>query len=94
MQVKGDENKEGVLALSVHNTPAPKGPSKAEKAAMEESNRRKKVQIAKVKVQLNELKNDQDEAIANKDFVRAQQLNLEMDQLKVGLFAVNRLLTG
>ena len=80
MQVKGDENKEGVLALSVHNTP--KGPTKAEKAAMEEANRRKKVQIAKVKVQLNELKNDQDEAIANKDFVRAQQLNLEMDQLK------------
>ena len=36
-------------------------------------------------MQLNELKNDQDEAIASKDFVRAQQLNLEMDQLKVGL---------
>ena len=30
----------------MHNTP--KGPSKAEKAAMEEANRRKKVQIAKV----------------------------------------------
>ena len=56
---------------------------KAERAAMEEANRKKKVQIAKVKVQLNELKNDQDEAIANKDFVRAQQLNLEMEQLKV-----------
>ena len=35
-----------------------------------------------MKVQLNELKNDQDEAIAGKDFVRAQQLNLEMEQLK------------
>ena len=79
MQVKGDENND--VAMSTHNTP--KGPSKAERAAMEEANRKKKVQIAKVKVQLNELKNDQDEAIANKDFVRAQQLNLEMEQLKV-----------
>ena len=44
-----------------------------------------------MKVQLNELKNDQDEAIASKDFVRAQQLNLEMDQLKVGFVISSRI---
>ena len=32
--------------MSTHNTP--KGPTKAERAAMEEANRKKRVQIAKV----------------------------------------------
>ena len=35
-----------MVAMSTHATP--RGPSKAERAAMEEANRKKKVQIAKV----------------------------------------------
>ena len=45
-QVKGDENND-MVAMSTHATP--RGPSKAERAAMEEANRKKKVQIAKVR---------------------------------------------
>ena len=40
------------------------------------------MQIAKIKVQLNELKNDMEEAIQVQDFVRAQQLKLQMDELE------------
>jgi hypothetical protein len=78
------EMEEMAGSSSVAGTPAgdkPVGLTKAEKAAMDEVNRKKRVEIAKVKVQLNILKNDMEDSIQNKDFLRAQQIKLEMEQL-------------
>ena len=57
--------------------------SKAELARREDAQRKKQVEMAKVRVQLNILKNDLEEAIQNQDFVKAQLIKLEMDKLDV-----------
>ena len=57
--------------------------SKAELARFEEAQRKKQVEMAKVRVQLNIMKNDLEDAIQNQDFVRAQQIKLDMDKLDI-----------
>ena len=54
---------------------------KQQEKVNEEENRRKQVEMAKMRVQLNILKNDLDEAVQNKDFIKAQQLKLDMELL-------------
>ena len=44
---------------------------------------RKQVQIAQVRVQLNILKNDMEEAVQNKDFLKAQNIKIEMEKLDI-----------
>ena len=48
--------------------------SKKTAEAREIEQRKKKVEIAKVKVQLNIVKSDMDEAVQNQDFAKAQEL--------------------
>ena len=55
--------------------------SKAEQARKEDEHRKKQVAIAKVRVQMNILKDDLEEAIQNQDFMRAQQMKVDMDKL-------------
>ncbi len=71
----GSPGAAGQKAPAVETTPA------AVIKAREEENRRKQIEIAKVRVRLNILKNDLDEAVQNKDFVRAQELKMEMEEL-------------
>ncbi len=73
---------EEMMAAPVSEAATPAGPTKAEMAKMEAANKSKKVAIAKIRVKLTELKDEIDEAIQNKDFVRAQQVKLEMEQLE------------
>ena len=65
------------------------GMSKAEKDRMVEGQQKKKVEMAKIKVKLNILKDDLDAAIRNKDFVKAQDFQLEMDELEEQLQNLN-----
>ena len=65
------------------------GISKAEKDRMAENEQKKKVEIAKIKVKLNVLKDDLDTAIRNKDFVQAQNLQLEIDELDEKVTGLN-----
>ena len=55
--------------------------TKAEIERKQMETRKKQVAVAKVKVQLNMLKNDLQEAIQNQDFLRAQELKVEIDKL-------------
>ena len=55
--------------------------SKAEIEKREIEQRKKQVAMAKVRVQLNILKNDLQDAIQNQDFVRAQEIKIEIDKL-------------
>ena len=57
--------------------------SKAEIAKREEAQRKKQVEMAKVRVQLNILKSDLEDAIQNQDFVQAQQIKSDMDKLDI-----------
>lgn len=47
----------------------------------EDEQRKRKVEIAKVRVQLNILQQDLEDAIQNKDFMKAQDIKIQMDQL-------------
>ena len=58
-----------------------KGTSKAEKDRMLEGQHKKKLEIAQIKFQLIELKDDLDRAITDKDFVKAQDVQLKLDEL-------------
>eukprot|EP00095_Tigriopus_kingsejongensis_P007924 maker-scaffold1210_size55525-snap-gene-0.21 protein:Tk07924 transcript:maker-scaffold1210_size55525-snap-gene-0.21-mRNA-1 annotation:"condensin complex subunit 3-like" len=51
------------------------------------------VQLAKVRVKLNVVKNDMDDAIQSRDFLRAQQFKLEMDSLEDDLAKLQEELT-
>ena len=57
--------------------------SKAEQYKREEEQKKKQVAIAKVRVQLNILKDDLEDAIQNQDFMKAQQIKIDMDKLDV-----------
>jgi hypothetical protein len=50
---------------------------------MVEGQQKKKVEIAKIKVKLMILRDDIDKAIDAKDFMKAQDLQLEIDDLEV-----------
>ena len=54
--------------------------SKAEKDKMVEGQQKKKIEIAKIKVKLNILRDDLDKAVTSKDFVSAQDLQLEIGE--------------
>ena len=55
--------------------------SKKKMKAKEADNRKKTVEIAKVKVQLNIMQHDLEEAIQNQDFIRAQEIKTQMEKL-------------
>ena len=57
--------------------------SKAEQVKKEEEQRKKQVAMAKVRVQINILKDDLEDAIQNQDFMKAQQIKSDMDKLDV-----------
>ena len=57
--------------------------SKAEQYKREEEQKKKQVAIAKVRVQMNILKDDLEDAIQNQDFMKAQQIKIDMDKLDV-----------
>ena len=61
------------------------GISKAEKDRMLENQQKKKVEIAKIRVKLNVLKDDLETAVREKDFMRAQDLQMEIDELDENL---------
>ena len=58
--------------------------SKAEKDKMVEGQQKKKIEIAKIKVKLNILRDDLDKAVSSKDFVSAQDLQLEIGKYNLG----------
>ena len=58
--------------------------SKAEKDKMVEGQQKKKIEIAKIKVKLNILRDDLDKAVTSKDFVSAQDLQLEIGKYNLG----------
>ena len=57
--------------------------SKAEKDKMVEGQQKKKIEIAKIKVKLNILRDDLEKAVTNKDFLSAQDLQLEIGKFNV-----------
>ena len=59
--------------------------SKAEQVRHEEALRKKQVEMAKVRVKLNIMKHDLEEAIQDQDFVRAQQIKVDVDKLEIEL---------
>lgn len=59
--------------------------SKAEMDRREEIQRKKQVEVAKIRVQLNILRDDLESAIQNQNFVEAQELKLKIDQLDTSL---------
>ena len=59
--------------------------SKAEKDKMVEGQQKKKIEIAKIKVKLNILRDDLDKAVTSKDFVSAQDLQLEIGKYNLGV---------
>ena len=63
--------------------------SKAEKDKMVEGQQKKKVEIAKIKVKLNILRDDLENAIRDKDFLKAQDLQLDVDDLDSKLINLN-----
>ena len=63
--------------------------SKAEKDKMVEGQQKKKVEIAKIKVKLNILRDDLENAIRDKDFLKAQDLQLDVDDLDSKLIHLN-----
>ena len=60
--------------------PQPKTMSKAEKDRMSENQQKKRMEIAKIKVKLNVLRDDLEEAIRGKQFMKAQELQLEINE--------------
>ena len=60
--------------------PQPKTMSKAEKDRMSENQQKKRMEIAKIKVNLNVLRDDLEEAIRGKQFMKAQELQLEINE--------------
>merc|ERR1719273_2901060 len=54
--------------------------SKAEKDRMLENQTKKKVEIAKIRVKLNVLKDDLETAVRERDFMKAQDLQMEIDE--------------
>ncbi|TRY70433.1 hypothetical protein TCAL_09294 [Tigriopus californicus] len=59
-----------------------KAESKADRDKREELQRKKQVAIAQVRVKLNIMKNDMEDAIQNRDFMTAQNCKVEMDKLE------------
>ena len=60
--------------------------SKAEKDRMVEGQQKKKVEIAKIKVKLNILRDDLENAIKEKDFLKASELQLDIGELILKYF--------
>ena len=54
--------------------------SKAEKDRMSENQQRKRVEIAQIKVKLNVLRDELEDAIRGKQFMQAQELQLEINE--------------
>ena len=54
--------------------------SKAEKDRMSENQQKKRVEIAQIKVKLNVLRDELEDAIRGKDFMKAQELQLEINE--------------
>ena len=75
-----EEDEESILVPST---------SKAEKDKMVEGQQKKKVEIAKIKVKLNILRDDLENAIRDKDFLKAQDLQLDVDDLDSKLINLN-----
>ena len=63
--------------------------SKAEKDKMVEGQQKKKVEIAKIKVKLNILRDDLENAIRDKDFLKAQDVQLDVEDLDTKLINLN-----
>ena len=59
--------------------------TKGEKEKLEENQRKKQVEAAKLRVKLNILKNDLDNAISSQDFIKAQEIKIEMDGVEIEL---------
>ena len=59
--------------------------SKAEKDRMLENQQKKKVEIAKIRVKLNVLKDDLEIAVRERDFMKAQDMQMEIDELDENL---------
>ena len=75
-----EEDEESILVPST---------SKAEKDKMVEGQQKKKVEIAKIKVKLNILRDDLENAIRDKDFLKAQDLQLDVDDLDSKVIHLN-----
>ena len=83
-KTNSEENKEE--SEDEENVPST---SKAEKDKMVEGQQKKKVEIAKIKVKLNILRDDLENAIRDKDFLKAQDLQLDVDDLDSKLINLN-----
>ena len=83
-KTNSEENKEE--SEDEENVPST---SKAEKDKMVEGQQKKKVEIAKIKVKLNILRDDLENAIRDKDFLKAQDLQLDVDDLDSKLIHLN-----
>ena len=85
-KTNSEENKEESEDEDEENVPST---SKAEKDKMVEGQQKKKVEIAKIKVKLNILRDDLENAIRDKDFLKAQDLQLDVDDLDSKLINLN-----
>ena len=83
-KTNSEENKEE--SEDEENVPST---SKAEKDKMVEGQQKKKVEIAKIKVKLNILRDDLENAIRDKDFLKAQDLQLDVNDLDSKLINLN-----
>lgn len=77
--VEEEESKEESLIMEEDEPNV--GMSKVEKDRMLANQNSKKMEMAKIRVKLNILKDDLDSAIRDKDFMKAQNLQLEIDEL-------------
>ena len=74
-----EENLEEMM-VEENGDEQPQIASKAEKDRMSENQQKKRVEIAQIKVKLNVLRDELEDAIRGKDFMKAQELQLEINE--------------
>ena len=79
-EAEDQESTENNSMDAEEETLAVKTLSKAEKDRMSENQQKKRMEIAKIKVKLNVLRDNLEEAIREKQFMQAQELQLEINE--------------